>query len=251
MNITNARRWEKIKTKVIIVSIVVFIAFLIGSSYILIRDFFEYKKSNEANTELIEKVISIEGKEEKSKMQIDWQKLKSVNKDIIGWIRIDDTHINYPILKSTEKLEYMENSFNGERNKNGSIFTIDSNPFIDNVTTIYGHNMKSGLMFSDLRKYMNKSFFDAHSTFEIYTEIQNYKATIFSCYSIGQRTEKNNIEHLNFKDEIEYYKSNSVHKATEIDNINKIIKLSTCSYLNNKTTPTNQRYFIIAKLEEQ
>lgn len=215
----------------------------------LIQDFLEYKKSELTHTELIENVISKESNKEDTEIEIDWNKLKSINEDIIGWIRIDGTHIDYPILKCADDLKYINRSFNGEYNKNGSIFTLNSNPFTDNVTTLYGHNMKSGLMFSDLRKYMDSDFWYEHPNIEIYTKVQNYKAQIFSCYSIGEKTEENNIKTLSFEDEIEYYKSMSTYPIEDIDNVNKIIKLSTCSYLNNKTTPTNQRYYIIANLE--
>lgn len=109
--------------------------------------------------------------------------------------------------------------------------------------------MKNGLMFSQLGKYMNKDFFIQHSIFEIYTKSQNYKATIFSCYSTGIETEANKIKGLDFEAEIEYYKVKSEHVITNIGEIRKIVKLSTCSYINNHTRPTNQRYYIVAKLE--
>lgn len=110
--------------------------------------------------------------------------------------------------------------------------------------------MKNGIIFSELSKYMKEDFFKEHSTFHIYTQNQNYKATIFSCYSIGINIEENNIKPLNFKEKIEYYKNSSIHSTVNIGEIEKIVKLSTCSYLNSHTTPTDQRYYIIAKLEE-
>lgn len=183
-------------------------------------------------------------------IKIDWKQLKNINSDIVGWIKIQDTHINYPILKSNNDLKYLNRSFNGDYNKNGSIFTLDSNPFQNNTTKLYGHNMKSGLMFTDLSKYMNVDFFEQHKTFKIYTEFQDYKATVFSCYSITEKTEENNIKNLNFNEEIQYYNSQSIYVANNTNGINKIVKLSTCSYLNNKSNPTSERYYIIAKLEE-
>ena len=78
-------------------------------------------------------------------------------------------------------------------NSNSDI-TLNNNPFSDKVTTIYGHNMKSDIMFSELEKYLDYNFFNNHSTFEIYTKECNYKATVFSCYSIGVNTEENNIK---------------------------------------------------------
>lgn len=217
---------------------------IVISSYFLIKDILEYQKINNSNIKLIKQVIT------KEKKDIDWQKLEEINKDIIGWIKIENTNINYPILKDSENLKYLKHSFNGKYNSNGAIFTLNNNAFQDNETIIHGHNMKNGIMFSELSKYIEKEFFYEHSTFDIYTKNQNYKATIFSYYSIGINIEENNIKPLDFKEKIEYYKNSSIYSTENIGEIEKIVKLSTCSYLNNHTTPTNQRYYIIAKLEE-
>ena len=210
----------------------------------------EQKESNDSTKELLETVITEEKDNEEEKTNIDWNKLENINKDIIGWIKIENTNINYPILKDDDNLKYLKHSFNGKYNKNGSIFTLNDNPFQDNETIIYGHNMKSGLMFSELSKYMNEEFLKTHLNFEIYTKNTTYKATIFSCYSIGVNKEENNIKLLNFQEEIEYYKKASKYSIDNIGEIEKIVKLSTCSYLNNHTTPTDQRYYIVAKLEK-
>lgn len=198
--------------------------------------------------ELIENVIIKDNDDKKS--EIDWDKLEEINPDIIGWIKIENTKINYPILKDNDNLKYLKHSFDGKYNSNGSIFTLNENPFQDNITIIYGHNMKSGLMFSELANYMNKNFLNEHSNFEIYTKKQNYKATIFSCYSIGVNIEEKNIKSLSYEEEIEYYKKASKYYIENINEIKKIVKLSTCSYLNNRTTPTDQRYYIVAMLEK-
>ena len=232
--------------------ILVFVVTLIISSYYLVKDFLEYKSSNDDNKELVKDVIDYtDNKEEKEdKIMINWDRLYEINKDIIGWIKIENTNINYPILKDDENLKYLKHSYNENLNNNGSIFTLNADPFNDENTVIYGHNMKNGTMFSELSKYMNKNFFDEHSTILIYTKNQNYKATVFSCYSIGVNQEEKNIKELGFEDEIEYYKKANKYKVNNMENIKKIIKLSTCSYLNNHTTPTNQRYYIIAMLEK-
>ena len=223
--------------------IILYITIIVISSNFLIKDIFEYQKSKNSNIKLIKQVTT------KEDTHIDWAKLEKINKDIIGWIKIENTNINYPILKDDENLKYLKYSFNGNKNINGSIFTLNQNPFQQNLTVIHGHNMKNGIMFSELSKYMEKNFFNQHRTFDIYTKNQNYKATIFSCYSIGINIEENNIKSMNFKDQIEYYKKSSINFNQNIGEIEKIVKLSTCSYLNSHTTPTNQRYYIIAKLE--
>ena len=234
------------------IAIVLFSIALIIPIYILIKDFWEYKDCNDSTKELIEDVITEKenDEEEKIKNDIDWKKLQNINKDIIGWIKIENTNINYPILKDSDNLKYLNHSYNGKLNINGSIFTINAKPFEDDITIVYGHNMRSGLMFSDLSKYIERDFFNEHSSFEIYTKNQNYKATVFSFYSIGIDEEEYNIKSLNFDEEIEYYQSKSYFDINNIGKIKKIIKLSTCSYIDNHTVPTNQRYYLIAKLEK-
>ena len=176
------------------------------SCYILLKDLKEYKESDKSTEKLIEE--SIEIKEETQKRSIDWEYLKSINKDIIAWIEIENTKIDYPILKDKD-VYYLKHTFDKKYNSNGSIFTTNSYPFEDKETIVYGHNMKNGSMFSDLGKYLNKDFLNSHFNFKIYTPTCNYEARIFSVYSIGVETESNNIKSLNFEDRIEYYKKAS------------------------------------------
>ena len=227
---------------------VVFLIIMIISSYYLIKEYIEYKKCTELITDIIEDNISEEN--EINDIKIDWEGLEEINKNVIGWIRIDDTNINYPILKDDDNLTYLTHTFDNNYNKNGSIFTLNSKPFEEKITNIYGHNMKSGLMFSNLKKYMNKNFLLEHQNFEIYTKNQDYRAIVFSCYSTGVYQEKEAIKNLNFDEEIEYYKKSSICKIENIEGIEKIVKLSTCSYINNHSNPTNQRYYVVAKLEK-
>lgn len=219
-------------------------------SYLFLKDFFESKESKEDTEELIDNAIErIENVEDSNTQKsIDWDYLKSINKDIIGWIEIERTNINYPILKDSENLYYLKHSYNKKYNSNGSIFTLENNPFEVEETLIYGHNMRNKSMFSQLGNYLNKEFLYLHKDIKIYTPNQNYIGEIFSCYSIGIENENSNIKSLDFNERIEYYKNISKYRIGNTCNINKIIKLSTCSYINARTYPTNQRYYIIANL---
>lgn len=219
---------------------------LIISSYFLLRELLEYKKVKSQSVELIENVVIKDDNESK----IDFQKLEEINEDIIGWIEIENTNINYPILKDNDNLYYLKHSFDKTYNSSGSIFTLNKRPFEDDETIIYGHNMKTGLMFSDLSKYMNYDFLINNQIVNIYTKNKNYKATVFSVYSINVFEEENNLKNLNPEEEIKYYKNKSKYNINLIQESKKILKLSTCSYLNNRTIPTSQRYFIVAFIQE-
>lgn len=218
----------------------------------MICDFLELKESNQDTEKLIDDAIKIiaDTEDKDVKTSIDWDYLKSINENIIGWIEIKGTNINYPILKDNDNLYYLKHSYNKKYNSNGSIFTLDNKPFEIDETLIYGHNMRNNKsMFSQLGNYLDKDFLYSHRNIKIYTPIQNYIGEIFSCYSIGIETENTNIKSLNFNEKIEYYKSSSKYKMDSTDKINKIIKLSTCSYINAKTIPTDQRYYIVVAIK--
>ncbi len=232
------------KKIIAILGIIIFTITLIISSYHLINVLLENRETDDSYVELIKDVVV-----EKDN-KIDWEKLKNINQDVIGWIEIENTNINYPILKDNDSLYYLKHTFEKKYNRNGSIFTLDNNPFQNEETIIYGHNMRNGLMFSDLSNYMNEKFWEEHKTVHIYTEKENYEATIFSVYSIGVNVEENNIKDLDFDERIEYYKKTSKYAIKNITESKKIVKLYTCSYINNRAIPTDQRYFIIAFLEK-
>lgn len=235
----------KCKVLIFLIILICIIAFSF-SFYIIFNDFQEKEQSNKDTENLIKETIIVNEKTEEK--NIDWDKLKEINKDIIAWIEIPDTIINYPILKDNN-LYYLKHSYNKKYNSNGSIFTTNKNPFEEFETLLYGHNMKNGSMFSTFDKYMDENFLYTHQKFKIYTPNENYEATIFSVYSIGVNTESNNIKELNFEERIDYYKKASKITIKADEKITKIVKLSTCSYLNAKTSPTDQRYYIIAYLD--
>lgn len=83
-------------------------------SYI-IDDYLEYQELEKDIEDLKDDVIE---KKSNDNTFINWENLKNTNKDIIGWIKIEDTNINYPILKDTEDLYYLQHSYNKKYNSN-------------------------------------------------------------------------------------------------------------------------------------
>lgn len=237
----------KCKKILVIMLILIFIVVFSICVYLLLKDLHELNESNESTENLIEE--SIEINEDTQEKKIDWDYLKSVNEDIVAWIEIEGTNINYPILKDKD-VYYLKHSFDKKYNSNGSIFTTDLLPFEEDETIVYGHNMRNGSMFSNLGNYLDKDFLYSHLKFKIYTPNGDYEASVFSVYSIGIGIENNNIKSLDFNERIKYYEKTSKYHIENNENINKIIKLSTCSYINAKTRPTDQRYYIIASLNQ-
>lgn len=94
----------------------------------------------------------------------DYKTLYTLNRNLIGWVKIDDTYIDYPVLQTTNNEFYLDHNFDQEQDKNGSIF-LDKDgsifPRSDNLI-IYGHHMRSGRMFGQLNKYSSESFYNDH-----------------------------------------------------------------------------------------
>lgn len=240
---------NKFKKVILIIFMVICIITLGIVGYILIKDNIENNSNKQDIEELIDEVF-IEDANETEDPVIDWNHLKSINEDIIGWIKIEDTEINYPILKDSGNLYYLKHNYLKNYNSNGSIFTLNNKPFEDEETIIYGHNMKNKTMFSILGSYLDDDFLYSHQNIKIYTPEKNYEGVIFSTYSIGVGTDKNNISNLNYEERISYYKESSKINVNNVDITDKIVKLSTCSYINSRTRPTEQRYYIVATLNE-
>ena len=97
----------------------------------------------------------------------EFQTLYARNSDLVGWLTIPDTEIDYPVLQSTDNEFYLKRNFDREKDKNGSLF-IDARCDIANPTTntiIYGHNMHSGQMFGKLKNYYeSENFYNTHKT---------------------------------------------------------------------------------------
>lgn len=100
----------------------------------------------------------------------DLSKLFAENGECIGWLSIPDTAIDYPVMHTPEAPQkYLRCNFYGEYSQSGV-------PFLDyrcrtdgNTLLIYGHNMKNGTMFSDLKKYLDGDFLESHRTIELQT----------------------------------------------------------------------------------
>ena len=107
------------------------------------------------------------------------KKLQKENDDIVGWLEIEDTNINYPVLQGDDNEFYLNRNYKKEKSEKGSIFldakynwNIPSNNLL-----IYGHNIINGLMFQDLLKYESQDFYKKHPNIRFTTEktIKNMK----------------------------------------------------------------------------
>ena len=108
------------------------------------------------------------------------QALIAENADCIGWLSIDGTNISYPVMHTpSDPQKYLRRNFYGKYSQSGVPFLDGRCSLQSTNLIIYGHNMKNGTMFADLKKYVDKDFLSAHRTvkFETADGVQTFTVT--------------------------------------------------------------------------
>ena len=121
------------------------------------------------------------------RLVMDFEALAGINKDIIGWIKIPGTNINYPLLQGADNDYYLRRNYRRETLRAGSIFLdYRCDPGMGGKNSIiHGHNMRNGSMFSQLLKFGNQSFYNSHKYIFVYTADGYLKYEIFSCRQVS------------------------------------------------------------------
>lgn len=178
---------------------------------------------------------------------VNFTALKAINKDSVAWLYCPDTVIDYPVMAADDYSYYLRHLPNGTYNINGSLF-LDYNcapDFSDELSVIYGHNMKTKKMFGTLVKYKNQSYFDKHPYLYLYTEKQNYRIALIYGAVVSASQWINQGYAQDVDGLLEYAKANTTFTSTVQYSANQqFIVLSTCSY-----EYSGARYFVIGILQ--
>ncbi len=263
--------------------LVLFIAIFIGCAIYLISYFMESKKSEDTVDDLKDLVIEEDedvvfdsmyeevvvatetdaGEVQEVKyinfdgtlVQKKFARLYKQNNDFIGWIKIEDTDIDYPVMQSMYEEEYyIYRDFEKQSSSAGTLFIDTSSDVImsDNIL-IYGHNMHTGKMFHDLLEYESEDFYEKHKTFTFDTIHGDATYEVIAAF----RTKIYEVDYTGFKyyqffdasseKEFMNYVKNCVSMTpyTIINDVkygDKLITLSTCAY-----HTTNGRFVVVAK----
>lgn len=202
--------------------------------------------------------IEAELESEIAELPIDFEGLQEINPEIYAWLEVPDTNINYPILQheGEDQSYYLTRDMYGELRQAGSIYTEDYNnkDFQDYHTVIYGHNMKNGSMFHNVRYFAEREFFDEHQELFIYVPGKILKYEIVACYEYDDR---HLLGLFDFDDEEAYeaYLEEIMNPRSmyamirpncELTSEDKLVTLSTC--IANK--PNNRRLLQAVLREE-
>ena len=174
----------------------------------------------------------------KPPIEVDFDKLKSVNEDVVGWIYVDALpDISYPIVKGKDNQTYLHQTYEKNYNFAGTIFVDyeNSGDFSDCNTLVYGHNMKNGSMFGHLKKFReDDKLYKQDKYFWILTPERNYRYEIISAYTTGVNSDTYTLfkgPGEEFEKYLETIKGYSEIKTDDTDLTikDRIVTLSTCT----------------------
>ena len=174
----------------------------------------------------------------KPPIEVDFDKLKSVNEDVVGWIYVDALpDISYPIVKGKDNQTYLHQTYEKNYNFAGTIFVDyeNSGDFSDCNTLVYGHNMKNGSMFGHLKKFReDDGLYKQDKYFWILTPERNYRYEIITAYTTGVNSDTYTLfkgpgeEFEKYLETIKGY-SEIQTDDTDLTIKDRIVTLSTCT----------------------
>lgn len=176
---------------------------------------------------------------QKSPENIDYKglynKLKESNADYRGWITVENTDIDYPIVQGTDNDFYLKHDFNKKESISGCVFMDYLNEVDkDDNIILYGHNMRNGSMFSKLQNFKENEFFYQNNKVIIKDEAEEHTYEVFSVYVLkpGDKLGKINYSSADeFNEYIKFIKNKSFYASDiKVEKGDKILTLVTCTY---------------------
>lgn len=240
---------KKKKSDVLLtIALIVAIAVFCYAAFNLYHIYTEYKKGTDEYNQIEEMAVTERDADSgeaagpnaqlKPPIEVDFDKLKSVNEDVVGWIYVDALpDISYPIVKGKDNQTYLHQTYEKNYNFAGTIFVDyeNSGDFSDCNTLVYGHNMKNGSMFGHLKKFREDDrLYKQDKYFWILTPERNYRYEIITAYTTGVNSDTYTLfkgpgeEFEKYLETIKGY-SEIQTDDTDLTIKDKIVTLSTCT----------------------
>ena len=244
------KKGDALLTIVLIIAICVFCY----AAYNLYHIYTEYKKGSDEYNQIAQMAVTErdpdqeqeedkeaagpDGPTLKAPLDIDFDSLRSINEDVIGWIYVEALDgVSYPVVKGTDNEQYLHMTYEKNYNFAGTIFIDYENKadFSDCNTLVYGHNMKNGTMFGQLKNFSkDDSAYNKSKYFWIFTPEKTYRYEIIAAYTTAVNSDTYTLfkgpgqEFVDYMNKIVTY-SEIRTTPGELDVEDKIVTLSTCT----------------------
>lgn len=259
------KRRIKWKNVILFIIFIISLSCLILSTYNIIKWKIDNKKTNDqlenindnVNIENIKdndntEIINNNESEDKSNpywdyikmnlINVNFNELKKTNKNVVGWIKVNGTNINYPFVQTDNNKYYLTHSFNNSYNSAGWVFLDYRNNIknMDKNTIIYAHGRLDGIMFGSLKNILKSNWVNDKDNYivKLSTETENTLWQVFSVYRIPTTNDYLRIEFNDNNDFLKFATTllnrSSFNFNTKINENDKILTLSTCYNDNDK-----------------
>jgi sortase B len=180
---------------------------------------------------------------------VDFDSLIEINPDIVGWIFLEGTPINYPVVQGEDNDYYLFRLFDGRSNPSGSIFMdyLNDPDMRDPHTILYGHHMQDGSMFAALEFYMSQEFYEEHPFIFYITPEREYVIKPFAGYTTDVYSSSWQLEFESDREKEEWIaerreRSDFVSEVEALPS-HRFVNLTTCSM-----TILDARYIIVGRI---
>jgi len=251
------------KRKIYIAGIILLCAAFLFSGFMVYRQYADDRQSTEAFDNLAQLIPTVPDDTENSNDENieeihvsafeKYADIYALNNDLVGWISIDDTAINYPVMQTKDRPNYyLKKNFEKQYSDYGVPYVSETCDIdISDNTVIYGHHMKNGTMFSGLESYKSKDFYESHTIihfdtlggYGVYEVIAVFKTVAYSDTGFKNYQFDNAADEIVFNEYVTKCKELSLYDTgVTAEYGDKLITLSTCEYSN-----TNGRLVVVAK----
>lgn len=180
--------------------------------------------------------------------------LRQLNPDVRGWITIDATHIDYPVVQGKNNMEYVNKDVYGDFSLSGAIFLDSQNQadFSDPYNLLYGHHIANGGMFGDIVEFVDADYFSTHLTGNLYLEGGGtYAIQVFACVEAdaydGMIYQATSWKEKDISPLLDYIRETAIqYQEIGVTAEDKIVGLSTCA-----EAETNGRVVVFGRLMEE
>lgn len=178
-------------------------------------------------------------------------KLQAINPRIVGWLTLEGTRLNNPVLQAADNDFYLRHNYKDEESRGGSIFMDFRNDAdqLDRHTIFYGHVLRNGTMFGDLAKFAEQAYANEHPVFFYETTQSKYELHVFAAYETTTdfyyiETNFTDDTYMTFVNEIQA--RSAITMPVTVNETDRIVTFSTC------TTSANdeERFVVHAKIVE-
>ena len=209
--------------------------------FISLKNIYNWLRDNKKTKEMLDVIednttIDVIEDDESGLINVDLNDLRNINGDTVGYIKVNNTNINYPVVQTSNNAYYLSHTFDKTENKAGWVFMDyrNHNNIFDNNTILYAHGRLDNTMFGSLRKVVKEEWYTNSDNYIIQYS-NDYYSTKWQVFSIYKVRETDDYIKTNFNSNIEYQEFINMIKSRSIYNFNtdvttndKILTLSSC-----------------------